>query len=323
MATFNGNVNDTSGYTEAFFNAYKPGYEHVLQETTDVYAGVVRNEAIEGERKSYDFLGAIEMSEKTSRFGDIPVDDLDHNRRWIYPKWFEKGVYVDDLDKIALLTDPTGDYMKAIAKGIIRKKNDTVYAAFKGSVQGGKDYGSDTYAFNNTAFSSASQGGRTIVHDTTDSFADGGTSSGLTIEKLILAREALVDLKNDANQIFNYACAQRQISDLIREAETQSIDTSPFKSLERGNVAEFMGFRLMVDYNIVKPSAGTHNGVDGSTYVYENFAFTGDAILYAQHTAPIFKVDWIPTKGIWMVSAKCGMNAIRMDEDKVIKIECV
>jgi len=33
-------------------------------------------------------------------------------------------------------------------------------------------------------------------------------------------------------------------------------------------------------------------------------------------------VDWIPQKQIWQVSCRCGMNAIRMDEDKVIKIEC-
>ena len=314
-----GNVNDTSCYTEAFVNAYKAGYEHILQETTDVYGSVVRLESIEGERKAYDFLGSIEMSQKGTRFGDIPIEDIDHNRRWIYPQWFEKGIYVDDLDKIAMHTDPTSDYMKAIAKAIVRKKNDVIFSAFEGTVQGGKDYGDQNYAFNDAAFDSASEGGRTILHDTTNSFASGGTSTGMTIEKLILAREALVELKNDANQMFNLVVSQRQISELFREAETQSLDTSPFRSLAEGNMTQFHGFNILVDYNI---SGGTETGVDDATTIYPCYAFTNDAILYAQHTTPMFKVDWIPQKGIWQISAKVGMNAIRMDEDKIIKIEC-
>lgn len=319
MTTQYGNVTDTSGYSQAFYQAYKAGYEHILQESMDVYAGATRVDTLEGERKAYDFLGTIELSSKTTRFGDIPIEDMDHNRRWIAPQWYEKGIYVDDLDKIALHTDPTSDYIQAIAKGVIRKKNDVIYAAFEGTVQGGKDYGDDAYAFNDSAFSSASEGGRTIVHDATNSFAAGGTSGGLTIEKLILAREALVQLKNDPNQIFNLVCSQRQISDLFREAETQSLDTSPFQMLAGGKQMPFHGFRFIVDYNITLQSAGA---VDTVTSIYPCYAFTNDALLYAQHTTPIFRTDWLPAKGIWQVSCKCGMVAARMDEDKVIKIEC-
>ena len=319
MATQYGNVNDTSGYSQAFFNAYQAGYEHILQESQDVYGQYVRTEMISGERKAFDFLGSIDVVEKASRFADIPIDEVDHNRRWIHPVFFEKGVYVDDLDKIALHTDPTSDYIRAIAKGIIRKKNDVIHAAFTGNVNGGKDFGTDIYSFNNTAFSSASEGGRVILHDTTDSFASGGTSTGMTLEKLILAREALVELKNDANQVFNCVCSQRDISSLVREAETQSMDTSPFRSLEKGMMEPFLGFRFLVDHNI---TAVTNGDVDGDTTIRPCYAFTNDAILYAQHNAPTFRVDWIPQKGVWQISARCGMNAIRMDEDKVIKIEC-
>lgn len=315
-----GNVNDVSGYTEAFYQSYKAGMQEVLQETIDVYAGATQMDMIEGERRAYDFVGKIDLTQKTTRFGDIPIDEIDHNRRWLFPQWFEKGVYVDDLDKMMLLTDPTSNYMKEIKNGVVRKKNDVIYAAFEATVQGGKDYGDDTYAFNDAVFSSASGGGRTIVHDATNAFAVGGTSSGLTIEKLILAREALSDLHNDPNQIFNLVCSQRQISQLFREAETQSIDTSPFRALADGKMMPFHGFRFMVDYNV---KLGSSNDIDLNTDIYPCYAFTSDAILYAQHTTPIFNVDWIPRKQIWQLSCRCGMNAIRMDEDKVIKIECI
>jgi hypothetical protein len=320
MTTQYGNVTDTAGYSQAFYSAYKAGYEHVLQEMRDVYAGMTRVDTIEGERKAYDFLGTIDLTEKTIRFGDVPVDELDHNRRWLTPRWFHKAVYVDDLDKIALHTDPSGDYIQALAKGAIRTKNDVIYGCFEASVSGGKDYGDDTYAFNDAVCApTTSEGGRTIVHDTTKAFAVGGTSTGMTIEKLILAREALTQLKNDPNQIFNLVCSQRQISDLFREAETQSMDTSPFRALADGTMLPYHGFRFIIDYNI---AIGSSNDIDADTNIYPCYAFTNDAILVAQHVAPSFKVDWLPAKQIWQIYGKIGTCAARMDEDKIIKIEC-
>lgn len=318
-----GNVTDTSGYSQAFFQSYKTGYEHVLQERVDVYAGSTRVDVLVGERKAYDFLGTIELSQKTTRFGDIPIDEMDHNRRWLVPVWYEKGIYVDDLDKIALHTDPTGDYIQAISRGVIRKKNDLIFAAFEATVQGGKDYGDDTYTFNDAVPTStsmwASEGGRTIPHDATNGAQAGGTSSGMTIEKLILAREGLTTLKNDPNQIFNLVLSPRQLSDLFREAETQSMDTSPFQSLANGKMAPFHGFRFIVDYNV---TLGSSNDIDADTSIYPCYAFTNDALLFAQQMAPTFNVDWIPQKQIWQVSCRVGMAAARMDEDKIIKIEC-
>jgi hypothetical protein len=315
------NANDTSGYQEAFYQAYKTGYEAILQEMNDVYGGRTRVDMLEGERKAYDFLGTIELTQKATRFEDIPIEEMDHNRRWMTPKWYRKGIFVDSEDQILMHTDPTGDYIQALAKGIMRTKNDLVYASFDAIVQGGKDYGDDTYDLNTTAvFSNASEGGRVIVHDVQNDYSVGGTSAGLTIEKLILAREALVDLKNDANQMFNIVCSPRQISDLLREAETQSIDTNIVRSLAAGTVTQYMGFNFIIDYNV---TLGSSNDLNSDTDVYKAYAFTNDALLYAQHQSPIFNVDWIPRKQIWQISARCGMNAIRMDEDRIIKIECL
>ena len=124
------NTNTTSGYTEAFYNSYTSGYEHVLQEKKPAYMGLVREERIEGENESYDFLGTIELDEKVTRFEDIPIEDMTHNRRWITPSWYRKGIFVDKEDDIALHTDPTGDYIQALAKGAIRKENNIITAAF-------------------------------------------------------------------------------------------------------------------------------------------------------------------------------------------------
>ncbi len=321
MATRNTNTNSTTGYTEAFFNSYTAGYEHVLQEKKPQYQGLLREERIEGENESYDFLGTIEMTKKATRFEDIPVEDMTHNRRWITPEWYRKAIFVDKEDDIALHTDPTGDYIQALAKGIIRKENEVITGAFFANVDGGKTPSTDTYVLEDALYTtSTSAAGRTLAHDVQSDFTAGGVSAGLTIEKLILARQALIELNNDPDDMFYIACAPKQMSDLLREAETQSIDTNIIRSLVAGIVNEYMGFRFVITNQI---TIGSSNDVDADTSVFEIPVWTKEGMLFARHQSPIFNVDWLPRKQIWQISARVGMNAIRMDEDKIVKIECI
>jgi hypothetical protein len=319
MATRNQNTNSITGYTEAFYNSYTTGYEAVLQQRKPMYQGLLREERIEGENESYDFLGTIELDEKTTRFEDIPIEDMTHNRRWITPKWYRKGIFVDKEDDIALHTDPTSDYVQALAKGEIRKENSVITDAFFANVSGGKTPGTDTYVLSNTAYATGGVG-RTIVHDAQNNFTAGGVSSGLTIEKLVLAKRALQELENDPDDMFYIAVAPKQMSDLLLQAETQSIDTNIIRSLYAGVVNEYMGFRFVITNNIV---IGSVNDVDTDTNVYEVPVWTKEGMLFAKHESPIFNTDWLPRKQVWQISARVGMNSIRMDEDKVLKIECI
>jgi len=248
---------------------------------------------------------------------------MTHNRRWITPKWARKGIFVDKEDDIALHTDPTSDYIKALAKAVIRKENKTITDAFFANVSAGKTPGTDTVTLNDSLYVYSTRittGGRTMAHDVQSDYTAGGVSTGLTIEKLILSRQALLELENDPDAMFHIACAPKQGSDLLREAETQSIDTNIIKSLVAGVVNEYMGFRFVFTNRIV---IGSSNDVDADTSVYELPVFTKETMLFARHESPIFNVDWLPRKQIWQISARCGMNSIRMDECKIIKIECI
>ena len=323
MTTRARNTNSITGYTEAFFNSYTAGYEHVLQERKPQYQGLLREERIEGENESYDFLGTIELDPKTTRFEDIPIEDMTHNRRWIAPKFFEKGIFVDKLDDIAMHTDPTSDYIQALAKGEIRRENITVTNSFFANVSGGKSPGDDIYTFTESLYvtsTNTTTAGRVVAHDVQADFTAGGVSSGLTIEKLVLARQALIELENDPDDMFYIAVSPKQMSDLLREAETQSIDTNIIRSLVSGVVNEYMGFRFVVTNRI---EIGSSNDVDADTNVYEVPVWTKEGMLFAKHTSPIFSVDKLPRKQIWQISARVGMAAIRMDEDKVLRIECI
>jgi hypothetical protein len=323
MTDYYGNVNNTPGYPQAFVNSYTPGYEAVLQEIDDVYVGKTRVDSLKGENKSYDFIGTIEMDEKIARFEDIPIDEIDHNRRWMHPRWFRKGIYVDKEDEIMEHTDPSGSYIQGLANGIVRLKNDVIHASFFADVKGGKNPGDDTYKFNNTIFTNASEGGRVIVHDIVDKeFAVGGLSSGLTLNKLQMATRAFGELKVNLNGPRYIALTHKHLNDLIFDAKLQSIDTSPYKALAAGTVPGMTwgGWTFVIDYNITK---GSSNDADGDADVYELPVWVPLGILYAAHAAPQFAIDRVPRKGLFVfqIAAQCGMNCIRMCENRVMKIE--
>ncbi len=326
MATYYGNTNDVRGYPEAFVNAYTPGYEHVLQEMDDVYSGKTRVDSIDGENKAYDFLGTIDLDKKKARFEDIPIDDMVHNRRWIYPEWYRKGILVDKEDQIMQHADPAGDYIKALANGVVRLKNDVIHASFFANVKGGKNPGDDTFSYKNTLMApTTAQGGRTIPHDCADeSFAVGGTSSGLTLNKLQMATRAFGELKVNLNGPRYIALTHKHINDLIFDAKLQSIDTSPYKALAAGTIPGMTwgGWTFVIDYNITK---GSSNDIDSDTNVYELPVWVPQGMLFAQHNTPQFAIDRLPRKGLFVhqIAALCGMNCIRMDEDRVFKIETI
>jgi hypothetical protein len=324
MTTYYGNTNNTRGYVEAFVNSYTPGYEHVLQEENDVYMGMTRVDTITGENQSYDFLGTIDLDKKKNRYEDIPIEDMVHNRRWLFPEWYRKGIFVDNEDAIMQHTDPTSDYISALAKGIIRLRNDVVYAAFFANVKGGKNPGDDTFSYNNALIApTTAQGGRTIPHDCEDeAFAKGGTSSGLTLNKLQMATRAFGELHVNVNGPRYIALTHKHINDLVFDAKTQSIDTSPFKALAAGQITAWGGWTFVIDYNVTK---GTSNDIDSDTNVYELPCWVPAGMLYAQHNTPQFAIDRLPRKGLYVhqIAAQCGMVAGRMDEDRVLKIETI
>ncbi len=325
MADFNGNTNDTRGYPEAFVNAYTPGFEHILQEMEDVYAGKSRQDQLRGENLSYDFLGTIDLQKKKNRYEDIPIDDMVHNRRWIFPEWYRQGIFVDNEDAIMQHTDPTGDYIQALAKGVVRLKNDVIHGCFFKDVKGGKQPGDDTYVYSNALISPVKLGGRTLVHDLADEdFAASGTSSGLTLNKLQMATRAFGELHVNLNGPRYIGVTHKQINDLIFDARTQNIDTSPYKALAAGTIPGMTwgGWTFVIDYNI---TLGTTNDVDSDTNVYELPVWVPEGILYAAHAAPRFAIDRLPRKGldVHQIAVQMGMNAIRMDEDRVMKIECI
>jgi len=306
-------------YEDAFVLAYTAGYKDVPQERKNPFEGVVMQTPLEGEQMSFDDIGTSTMTKKTTKFADVVYSDNEFRRRWMFPEFYYDAKLVDKQDEIAQHTEVRSAFMRNQIFGVERQKRDIILAGFDATVTGGKNPGDDSFSFTNTAISNAA--GRTIPHDATNAGEAGGTSAGLTVNKLILIREKFATLGNEDGMPVHLCCSFKQKSDLLREAETQSWDTSEIKALVDGRINSYMGIKF-VNTNAI--TIGSSNDIDTDTNVYECFAWLPEGIQAAWHLAPTFKIDYLPTKvgDTWQIKVDFGGNSIRMHEDMVLKVEC-
>lgn len=312
-------------YTGLFINAYNAAYAQVPQEKKNPFDGTVQVVPITGEYISFDDIGTASGKKKTTRFTKRVASDITHRRRWMTPEYYYSDpYYVDKQDNIALHSDPTSAYMQSIAAWVERQKRDIILAAFEGSVVAGKTPGADTafsYADSVISATYSATSGRTIPHDAKKDGSAGGTSTGLTEEKILLAQQKFSDWGNPDGAQMYIACSYKQLRDLRDNALLQSIDTSDIKALMNRQIRTLMGVTFVVTSGI---TLGSSNDIDGNTDIYPCYAWVEGGIKYAPFSAPKFNV-WKVNElvgDVWEIDCDFGASAIRSHEDMVIKIEC-
>jgi hypothetical protein len=313
----------SANYTGLFVNAYNSAYAQVPQEKKNPFDGTVQVVPITGENISFDDIGVATGKKKSTRFAKREVGDMTHRRRWISPEYYYANpILVDKQDNIALHSDPTSAYMQSITSWVERQKRDIVLASFEASVVAGKTPGAETaFSFTDTIYTAATGSGRTIVHDTTDSGAAGGVSTGLTEDKIMLAQQYFSDLGNPDGAQMYICCSYKQLRDLRKSALLQSIDTSDIKALMNRQIRTLMGVTFVVTNAI---TVGSSNDIDADTNIFPCYAWLEGGIKYAPFYAPKFNV-WRNNEmvgEVWQIDCDFGASSVRAHEDMVLKIEC-
>jgi len=315
--TGNGDASPSS-IQDAFIQAYTAGYELILQEMKPLYEGKMRMEALKGEAQSYDFMGSIDMNEVTDRGADLNLVDMATNRRWISPKFFRTdAILINQYENVYEHLDPNSDYMRSLAAAVIRQKNAISTDSFFDTVYGGKNRGEATYGASGVYDTKYSNGGagRVIAHDF------GGTSATMTLNKLEYTLEILFNLNNSPDEKVYIAVSPNVMRGLKSQTEMRSIESSDFKSATVA-VVDSLGSNIefIQTPRITLEATGD---VDGDAAVYNCPVWTKSGMLFGQSHQPNFTYERRADKDCWQMFATYGANAIRMDEDKVLKIECV
>lgn len=123
-----------------------------------------------------DQIGAVEMSQVTSRFAPITYTDAAVDRRWVYPTDFDLAQRIDSFDKLRLLTDPESSYTQNAVLAAGRRIDRVIIPAFMGTAKTGEQ------GQTSTPFASANE----------VDVAVGGANSRLNVKKLLEVKEKML-----------------------------------------------------------------------------------------------------------------------------------
>lgn len=100
---------------------YADGLSLVAQQLTSTLRGACTPVDMAGESKAFaDFMGTVRLQKKQGRNTDTPIVGAEFKRRWIHSDRFIGGDYIDEVDKLKALVDPTNTYTQAFAAAAAR-----------------------------------------------------------------------------------------------------------------------------------------------------------------------------------------------------------
>jgi hypothetical protein len=280
--------------TTAFVNQFSSNIQMLSQQMGSLLRNAVDVETVNGEKAFFDQVGSAAAVLRTTRHADTPLIDTPHSRRMVTLSDYEYADLIDDQDKVRLLVDPTSTYARAAAAAMGRAMDDVIISAALGSSKTGKD-GSTTTAF-----------------DTSNNQIAAG-AAGLTLAKLIEAKEILDSGDVDPSIPRYIAVSPKQISDLLNSTTVTSSDFNTVKALAMGEINSFVGFNFIVTNRL---------GVDGSSN-RRVFAWAMDGIKAAIGKEPTARIDERADKSYATQIYYCmTLGATRMEEKKVVEVLC-
>ena len=279
--------------TTAFVNQFSANIQMLSQQMGSLLRDAVDVESVNGEKAFFDQVGAASAVLRTSRHADTPLVDTPHSRRMVTMSDYEYADLIDDQDKVRLLADPTSTYSRAAAAAMGRAMDDVIITAALGTANTGKE----------GATSTALPSGQKIAHG----------SAGLTIAKLLSAKEILDANSVDPSITRHIVVSPKQISDLLNNTTVTSSDFNTVKALAQGELNTFVGFNFIVSNRLNTDSNSDRQVI----------AFASDGIKLAVGKEPSARIDERADKSYATQVYYCqSVGATRMEEDKVVEIAC-
>lgn len=221
--------------TTAFVQQYKAGVEILTQQKGSRLRGAVRVEMVTGKRAYFDQLSATAARLRTTRHADTPQIDTPHTRRAVDLADYDWADLIDREDMVRTLNEMTSPYQINAAFAMGRAMDDAIIAAATGDALTGES------------------GGTTESFDTSGFQISAGTV-GLTVAKLIEAKEKLDAAENDPDEPRFLVCKAEHISDLLNTTQVTSADYNTVKTLAEGRIDTFMGFKFIRSERILLSS---------------------------------------------------------------------
>ena len=277
--------------TTAFVEQYKANVLHLAQQKGSRLRDAVRTETVTGKAHFFERIGSTSAQKRTSRHSDTPRMDTPHSRRKVSMDDYD---WADLIDNVRMLISPQSEYALAGAWAMGRAMDDAIIAAATGTAYSGVAGG--------TSVSLPS--GQKVVH----------ASGGLTLAKLLSAKEVLDAADVDPDEQRFVVCAAGQIADLLTVTQVTSSDYATVKALAAGQIDTYLGFKFIQSQRL---------GQD-STPSRQCLAFTKSAIGLAVGADITTKISERADKNYaTQVFLSMTIGATRIEEEKMVEIAAV
>lgn len=274
-------------------STFKENMLSLIQQKGSRLRDLVLREEIRGEYGYFDQIGPSNAAERTARHSDSPIVNTPHARRRVTLRDFEWGDLIDNQDKAKSLDTFDSAYVQAAGWAMGRKIDDVIIEAATGTAATGKN------------------GATLVALPSTQKIAVGG--AGLTVAKLLQAKEILDAAENDPDEPRFIAVSAKQISNLLNNTQVTSADYNTVKALAQGQLDSFLGFNFIRTQRLNLDQNGDR----------QCFAWSYSGLLLATAQESVVEVSPRPDKAFsTYVYARMSIGATRMEEQKVVEIAC-
>ena len=250
-----------------------------------------------GETTYIDQIGKTSAVKRTTRHADTPIVDTEYQRRKIDMVDYDWADLIDKADKLKMLADPTSEYSINASFALGRAIDDELITKAFATAYTGKEGGTST------TFPSAN-----VV-------AVG--ASGMTLAKLLAAKEILDNYDVDPEEERYIAVASKQIQDMLKINEFVSADFNTVKALVAGARTPFgfMGFTFI-------PISNSLLDTDSNSY-RRVICWAKNGLGLAIGKDITTEITQRADKNYaTQVYATISIGSSRVDEDKVVEIKC-
>ncbi len=282
----------TTAYVKAFGSNIQMLAQQVgsrLRNTVTVESGVV------GEKKFVDQVAKMTATKKMSRIAPTPIVEPTFNRRMVTMyTWEHVPVYDTIYDLQKMLADPKSKLTMSAVAALGRALDGAVIEAASAAALTGKE------GTTSVALPSAS---KIAV-----------ASAGLTIAKLLTAREKIRSAGTDESDPLFCVASEKQFTNLLGTTQVTSADYNSVKALVNGDIDTFLGFKFI------------HSELLGlvttSTRAVLAYAKSGISLCVGKD----INVDVSVRNDLSLATqiySSMTIGASRLEEEKVVEIACL
>lgn len=234
--------------SENLFQLYTQQFSTNLELRLQQLSSKLRGKVMEGSHigkaaSPVQYVSPIVMEAPSGRFAPLNRIDSTFQRRWVFPQEREAVQMLDSFDRLQTIIDPTSEYVRNAASAVGRAWDDAVIAAAFGTSQ----TGTDTGALSSETFAQAATASPAGVNAIVDTFGNGATTIGMTVEKLIEARRLFrknhVDLEAEDLTLI---IGSTQESDMLKLVQVVSTEFNDHPVLVDGRIKQFLGWNIIV-----------------------------------------------------------------------------